>query len=458
MTMKKHIRMCFEFFYKNKLKAVAMFIIMLSASFMFINMFTEYDYYREEEKYFSDESLKKSDFLTVYSTFENYWFDKKNWSKNNNQDVSTDSQNGNAHIYETEGEEVEIYNKAYADFIKKDIYSEVKKFPQVENVYSYTTMPIYAVHYNSTNAYVYFSDTDTYKRFNYKLSDGCWFQDYKKEESKYPEAVVSGSGFANVNVGDDIEIKYLDNKDKKKIHVIGKVAPPYATIDFKGYFSDVLSYENKVFFLNNKKTEDMFGESINQHPTDAIVVYKKSADKNQIQECRDYYSSFFPETLTDLKGRERTYKGYESTEIRFEESEYILNMHKENTIFSSIVILGAATVMFVIIAILMVKKKQHEYNIYRICGCNNKQSFLYSLIGMMFICFITGLICTVYLVVLSYRLSNGLEIESNRFVGADCYILMWLYLIVTTAISTIVPYIMVFRKKMTLMTLYRKNK
>ena len=216
-----------------------------------------------------------------------------------------------------------------------------------------------------------------------------------------------------------------------------------------------MTYSNRVFLLNDKKSLDMFGErSLYGFPTSAFVTYKDNATDVQIQECRDYYSSIYKDA------KDITLEGYVSCEDLFEALNGVIDFSIQQTFQNSMLFLGTATLMFVIISILMVKTKQNEYNIHTICGSSKKNSFLYSLFAMGFISVLAGLICSIYLMVFNYFLINDLLPESGNdfYINAVCYIALWLYLIITTAISTIVPYIMVFRKKMTLMTLYRKNK
>ena len=449
--MKKHIRICFDFFHRNKLKAFALLVIMVSASTIFLNMVANIECYNEGKRFYSRLDPERTDLITLYDDYLSYYYiGQGKLTEENATEYEQIAPNMSGGNYDGRA-----FQKSFIEFMKKkDVYAHIKKLPAVDKVYSFSAVDMGSVHYNNTDSDMYFADKDTYEVFNYRLSSGCWFKDFKGE-SKYPECVVCGPNFSGVNVGDDIEIKFLAEKKAKKIHVIGKVAAPYATYDIVGDMSQGMTYSNRVFLLNDKKSLDMFGErSLYGFPTSAFVTYKDNATDVQIQECRDYYSSIYKDA------KDITLEGYVSGEDLFEALNGVIDFSIQQTFQNSMLFLGTATLMFVIISILMVKTKQNEYNIHTICGSSKKNSFLYSLFAMGFISVLAGLICSIYLMVFNYFLINDLLPESGNdfYINAVCYIALWLYLIITTAISTIVPYIMVFRKKMTLMTLYRKNK
>ncbi|MGN0470804.1 MAG: ABC transporter permease [Acutalibacteraceae bacterium] len=432
--MKKKMQLCFQFFHKNILKSLALLIIMVSSCVILSNMTAGVEYYIQAKNMFAGDDIANSDYVSIYDKFNLYFFSKEE---------AVSSENGVEHY------DVNEYNKQFSALVESDIYAQIKQFPAVDKVYSYTVESRMAK-YNNTVSDIYTANMDTYKRFAFNLSEGCWFNN-ADSSSEYPNAVVCGPNFADVHIGDDMEFDY-GAFGKYKVHIIGKVASPYATMDLNGDFSYGISYTNKIFLLNDEKTVNAFGETINRYPTSAIVSYKDNASTEEIEKCRSFYDSFFNDMQGVVANR---YLPYEEMLSAVDES---INYSIQSALKTGGVCLGAATLMFIIISALMIKAKQKEYNIYSIVGSTKKQNFISSLLSLSVISLAAGIISTIYLIWFSYAVSNGvITNNSYYYIGIISYLTLWGYLIINTIISAVIPYIMVFRKKMTLMTLYKKS-
>ena len=64
--MKKHIRICFDFFHKNKLKSFALLVIMVSESTIFLNMVANIECYNEVKRFYSRLDPERTDLITLY--------------------------------------------------------------------------------------------------------------------------------------------------------------------------------------------------------------------------------------------------------------------------------------------------------------------------------------------------------------------------------------------------------
>ncbi len=436
------LRLFFQFFNKNILKSLALFIIFVGSGIIISDMVSRVEFNMQAVGFFQGDGIENSDVVSVYRTFEWCFLQKQE---------PTD-QNGDTFYYAADE-----LNKAKAEFVKKDVYAQIKNLPAVDKVFSYTIEGFKAFNYKDISVPMCFADMDTYNRFSYRLSDGCWFGEYDNS-SPYPPVVLCGSEFDDFNIGDDIEINYYVSEKKHKVHIIGKVAAPYMTIDSYnlGDFYRSLTYESRVFMLNDERTVAEFGEQIKRNPTSAIVQYKRDATPEDIQKCRDFYCSFFSEE--DLKQIDV----YEPYDEMLEYSKTYFDGNVNAILKSGLLYAFIAAFMLVVLTVLMLRSKQKEYNIHLILGRTKLQIFMQSLFGILFIAIAAGIVCTIYLVLLNSALSHGFMNTygefNNRYAGPLTYSVLWGYIVIVTLIASIIPYIMVFRKKMTLITLNKQNK
>ena len=347
----------------------------------------------------------------------------------------------------------------YLEFIKNDIYGQIRKQPAVDKIYDIVDVP-FVEYNNNDNIDATFANIDTYDVFNLPLADGCWFSS-TEQTSEYPNAVVCGSAFVNVKVGSDIEILYSSYPSEKKpykIHVIGKVAPPYHTITLGcTSYNDAMMVRNEIFFLNNELSYNIFGDAMMGSqicPPSAIVKYKDSATEEDIEKCREFYNSFFDEFNLEYQ-----YKLYTPCEILINDGLSEINYYIKTTVTKDLVFIGVASFMFIIMTVIMVKNKLREYYIYYFCGCSKKKTFLISIAAILSIAVVAGIICSAYMMISSYMVANGTAMyaASEYIFSGNCYVIMWAYLLLNVLISCIIPFVILVRKKMTLITLYHQK-
>lgn len=425
--MRKFIKLFTEFFNKNILKSLALLLVITSTGIMICLFFAHCSYYFQPVKYFQKIG-SKSDGINIYGDYM--------------VKACMDSEM-----------EVSDINAKYDELVKQDVYAQISKLPSVEKIYTYTSL--WNMSYNNNNTDVFISNNDTYKVFNYPLSDGCWFSD-SGQSSKYPDAVVCGALFENISVGNDIEI--LDyNKNVYKIHVIGKISAPYMTMtNIGGIYTDAVEFKNKIFCLDNKITNTAF-ENCSYQKNGATVKYKDSATDKDIEECHDFYRSFLDALVIseDID--------YQPSIISYEENMQLLWQTVNNYINTNgiriMAFILAATFMCVALTVLMIKKKMKEYYIYYFCGCSKRKTFLLSFSATASTAILSGLICSMFMWIWSYKITHGMTSMSNsQYVfDSNCYLMVWLYLLTVVLISCIIPFIMLVRKNSTLMKLYRKD-
>ena len=316
--------------------------------------------------------------------------------------------------------------------------------------------------YNDSYISLLFSNEDTARLWDYELSDGCWFWE-TKQTSKYPNAVVCGSIFQNVEVGSDIEILY--GARPYKIHVIGKVAAPYQTVNITGDYSLGLSNENRVFFLDDEMSYNTFGAKIRRNPTSALVKYKDNSTKEDIEECRKFYKRYvyskFSKDLVDIDESEiDSIDGFAEPEFIFDGAEYSIESAKRETFPRSTFFTVISALMFVILTALMVKVKMPEFCIYRFCGCTRIRSFLIFLSAILSITVLAGILGSVFMLVHNYMIYNGMtDMKMSQYIyGGNCYLIMWLTLIADVLLGSIIPFIVLCKRKITLITLYKTEK
>lgn len=431
--MRKFFRLLGDFFCNNRLRALALLIIIASTCVIFSSSIADYNYDADSLAYFDRDEFERADYVNIYESFEDR-FMEQNYTGSGLYDATD-------------------FNEAYGNFVKSDVYTQIKKLPAVDKVYSYTEETLTGT-YNNTSFDLIFGDIDTHRVFDYRLSDGCWFWD-AEQSSEYPNAVVCGSLFESVPVGSDIDIKYLGSM--RRIHVIGKVSAPYHTVEFTNSLVHGLNtYRNKIFFLNDETSLKTFGETIKRYPSDAIVTYKADATDEEIKECQDFYKSFF----TESEIKEYFLTPFYELDDMIAEARQSINEEINNMLRRDLVFLFIATFIFIALTVLMVKKKLHDYYIFYFCGCTRKKSFWLSVAGISIIAIIAGLIASGYIMYSYYMISHGYYNGSQNSYVFDyrCHLVVWLYLAVVVLVSCIIPFIMVASKKSTLMSLYRKGK
>lgn len=450
--MKNNFKLFRAFFRGNVLKILALFIITVSIGIILSTSWGAYAYVVKSVSFYKKADIANSDYVRIYSEFsDRYMYMMEQNSENTEKDVFV---NENETVEEYS---LDTYNEDYSALVNYDVYAQIEKLSAVENVYYYYTCSNGYNQYNNSDYGLICASEKMYKLFDYPLSNGNWFWD-TKEEAEYPNVVVCGSLFENVSVGSNIDI--VLNTLPYTVHVVGKVASPYEAISFTGV-SDrgLIAGQNLILTLDDEKTVGYFGEQIVKYPSDAIVAYKESATAEEIEECRQFYESFFQ--------GENEFSPYDLSKVDYPLSIYVTTSDMErqskisvDTLPFSPLLFVAAGIMFVILGTLIIKKKQHDYFIYYFCGCSKKKSFAITAAGIFSVIILAGIICSAFIVYMRYQIANGMVTlaDSHYVYDIGCHIWVWTYFIVMGIIACIVPFAMIFSKRSSLLKLYKKEK
>ena len=430
----KNIKLYFQFFGKNKLKFLAFLIIAVINCIVQCLSVGYCNYLEYSLNMYDRPELKYTDYVDIYNELDNQ--------------ITFQFQDDYGAI------DTESLEKTYSESLEDDVYHQIEQLPVVDKVYRYDTA---SSRYDGSDVSLFFSDEDTARVWNYELSDGCWFWK-TKQTSEYPNAVVCGSIFKNVKTNSDIEITYL--KKRYKIHVIGKVAAPYRTVDFTGNYISGLTNENRIFFLDNKMNYNTFGASIKLNPTAAFVKYKDSASSDDIDECRYFYRDYIYDKLnmemldpSDIHPCSSHYLNMEGAEIGIREI-------KTNAFLFNFFFTAVTAFILIILAALMVKSKMLDFCIYRFCGCTRIRSFLIFLSTILSITVLAGIMGSAFMLVHNYMICDGMtDMKMSGYIyGGNCYLTMWLTLFMNVLLCSVIPFIVLCRRKINLITLYRTEK
>ncbi len=454
--MRKFLKLFGMFFHKNMVKTIALLVVFVSMCIIVSTTLASYSYYFKSISFYQKDEIINSDYIQIYNKFSEIW--------QFNMMATQEPEDGSYGL--------EVFNKVYRKLVDSDVYGQIEEFPAVDDVYSYTVCETGYNLYNDVSFKMLCAEKATYQLFDYSLSNGNWFWD-TTESSIYPNVVLCGTLFENVDVGNDIDIT-LNNKHYM-VHVIGKVAAPYRVIRFDS--SERHTYEslettgNTIFVLNDKKTVNYFGEQILYYPDDAIVVYKSDATEKEIADCRAFYESYFTNENSyfdfDIEEFMEEYgevfaevKTFEPTTDKVKKSFDIMTEDFFDNLFESLLLVLISTFMLVALSMLLVRTKQRDYSIYYLCGCSKRKTFLISLAGIASIAVVAGLICTGYMIWKTYIISQGLFMggEYRYIFDIPVYLGVWGYLALCVLVSCIIPFRMIFSKKSSLISLYRKGK
>lgn len=444
----KILKLFFDFFTHNKIRLFVLLVIMTSAMIMLSETIGQVRYYLYEMSFYAKDELKDSIFVQACHTFRNTIVDET------------------GHYYEDQ--DSEEYREKY-DALKEKIANEhlpqkSKTFSAVEDVYCYAeTSGKYEENYTT----IQLASEKTYEIFDYQLSSGTWFKDCE-QTSPYPNAVLCGNIFRDVPIGSDIEILGQYN-NSIKVHVIGKISPPYLTLNFnhltvqnsvEGYgFRETARKTTCIFLLNNQFTQNYISDnqftSDNLHNlfylTDSFssffVKFKETATEEEINEYLDYISQYCDKNDTYDTAYTDTNIAVEATQRR---TETIILYTLPLSLFYAVI----STFTVVCVSSIIVRKKLLEHYTYYLCGCSRKKSFALLAFGLFYIGFIAFTITSLYLffkkLIIMFLISSP-----ETIIDQYSYLYIFLYAAVCLLLSLIIPFC-TFRKY-TPIELYRNK-
>lgn len=193
------------------------------------------------------------------------------------------------------------------ELYKSDLLEMYHSNPVVDKVYGFDKANSV---YNKSLIELYTAYPETYDLINSELSEGKWFAD-SEEPVDYPNAVVCGQIFRNVNIGDIITLNsyYYDTYEfessediigNMKVRVIGKIQYPYYSPDFVSPFGTNDAYAKfsssaSVFLLHDQKTVSALKKaSFRADPAYTLVyVNYKTDDEKSISDFRDFINNLY---------------------------------------------------------------------------------------------------------------------------------------------------------------------
>lgn len=437
-TLKKQFKLIGEFFYKNTVKTIILIFIITIICFILSMITGKYSYEYEKISYFDKPELSNADFIEVYSVYSIRW-----------------SEYVNQRIDEGESEKI-MYMNLYQDeidkFIKSDVYKTIENMSAVDKIYYYDQTGYNDGSYEENDIQLMFANEDTYKLINYDLSDGCWFGE-TEQTSEYPNVVVSGAAFKDAKVGSNIEITYLNKP--YTVHVIGKVASPYQTLysmpDHFGISNTYFEPTNRIFLINDENAVNIFGETIKENPSAAIVKYKENAAESEIDDVRKYCDFITDDFFkTFLYSADYSLRPYTPVKQVIQSDMTTLNQNAKNNILKVVEFLAIGLIIFVFISVLMIRKKKKELNVLYLYGCSRKKIFGIFVSSLTVPTLLIGILMTVYMLVYQYINANRL-FKSDEFTGylftQYNYLLLWGYLLLCFGITCIIVWFMIIKSK-----------
>ena len=490
------MRLIKELLYKNIIKVVSIFLVLILVCTYIGLIIARYNYYKNYYDMFNKPEFSNASFVGIESSVSSGY----------------DSLREQARTMQKIPQHY-VFDKARRRYFKdNDIYSDLKKLSAVDNVYYYYTLPLGAQGFVMSN--------DTYKLlFQRPLSSGKNFED-TEQTSKYPNAVVCGPIYDDVSVGDDIPItaEYIPVSEfssvsyyqasssqiiskEYKVHVIGKISYPYKTLNQLPPYQRQLNYDlfntndNAIIMLDNDFTLNYFSDiSVKSYPGYySIVSYKKSASAKDMEEFRAYcdkmtsghidklYKKFgikYGMSRIYVNGEERVERPYNNSVS--ESYDYAINNlnseTKERLLLVALVIGVIGIIASCFAAVLMVRKKRKDICIYYFCGCTKSKVYLLYLSITAASVLAVGILSSVFMYVynnISFFFNSGDNSEIFTILGSilhvdfnmsfidfqsNCYIAVWLYLLVVFVILSVLIYFLTAKRKYMLIDFYNKLK
>lgn len=434
----KNFRVFLSFFTNNKIKIVALIVIMVSAIIIISTTIAQYRYNKYTTGFFEKNELKNS--ICVQTNIADRLGGTEASDKLKDGEIDSFIQESSSKLFE------------------EDVFQKLYKFLAVKNVYG--SFLIHA-EYNKTITSVNFAPKETYDVFNYRLSSGCWF-DECEQSSEYPNAVLCGNIYENVQVGNNVDIQLADVNNKTytvTLHVIGKVQAPYYTFDFTSKSSDAeyFAAQNKsadisqsIFLLDDDVTKKAFGEisknvnDINIEYPNFFISFKEDASQQKINEFKDYLS-----------------KSGEASAAYFDTDEMVKYMRQidieslKDSLPLSLFYFVIATFTLICVSAVIVKRTLSEHYIFYLCGCSRIKSFMIMLCGILSVSFLSAITASVYLFLTNNFIASGNNLYATVFIDEYSYLYIWIYAVAAALISLIIPFF-TFRKN-TPIELYRKR-
>ena len=491
------MRLIKELLYKNIIKVVSIFLVLILVCTYIGLVIARYNYRKNYFDMFNKPELSNASFVGIESSVSDGY----------------DSLREQARTMQKIPPHYDFQEAQLKYFKDNDIYSDLKKLSAVDNVYYYYTLPL------ELDLDGFVMSNDTYKLlFQRPLSSGKNFED-TEQTSKYPNAVVCGPSYDDVSVGDDIPItaeyipvsKFSSSSyyqvsssqiisKEYKVHVIGKISYPYKTLSQLPPNETQLyilfnTCDDAIIMLDNDFTLNYFSDiSVKSYPGDSIVSYKKGASAKDMEEFRAYCDKITSAHISEvykkfdikMRGVPRMYVNGKDVVARpynnsvSESYDFAINNLNSETktrllpVALVIGVIGIIASCFA--AVLMIRKKRKDICIYYFCGCTKSKVYLLYLSITAASVLAVGILSSVFMYVynnISFFFNYGDNSEIFKTLGSilhvdfnmsfidfqsNCYIAVWLYLLVVFVILSVLIYFLTAKRKYMLIDFYNKLK
>lgn len=338
-------------------------------------------------------------------------------------------------------------------------YQDLKsqKFDSIKTIITQVNVPF--AYYAGESINIVACDEDYLSNFNF-AEQGVWLSEIIKTDNI--PIVASGYLFANKKIGECIDIyEMVEDQEgnlKKGNEIRGEIVgldrePSYCLAP--GYSGEYITTDmifqpthNTVYM----KIEDVKELFCNYNESDylfrnafPIIVFHQNASASGKQKVLDYLSSH------------GSYVTYEK--IVGDSKTVIANQIRQNLPLP-LFMLCVSTFAMMGVAIIITSKKMMEYRIYYLCGYSKISSYLHTFLGIGLICVISGFFNIMY-VTMFHLIYMELPVNEYTYklsyfiIGGDTVSLICFYILITVAVSTIIPFLLI--KGNSINELYRRN-
>lgn len=416
----KHIRLVFDFFYRNRLKSFFAMIILTAALIIFSTGLSEVRYYSAILGYIDNPIFEDGLYLQT--------------------DTNADT--------------------------AKEIVETAESDPSTLGVAGFVEVGcLYSDNLDSVS--LEYTNDFTAEVFKPNISEGCWINEC--EEGEYPNVVVSGEIFKDVSVGDNITVCGREIKEGgQMLHVVGKVASPYYEIKFQGS----CGYLNRDVDHNS---EDSLGDCFKSL---GASIYIADIPKNRSFLDADYLNEQYSNMLLAFKPNsteqerkalldklnELTYEdefdGFYTPAYLYyngmiEATRTSINEEINATIPFDIFVAVVSLVSVVVVSVLCVKEKQKRDYIAFLCGCSKKKTVIYTFIANALLSVIPMLLTFLYIYFVPILIGQRIILLSTVYYDGYSYLYAFIYALVILLVSFAVSSFSIMKKSP--IELYKNN-
>lgn len=321
--------------------------------------------------------------------------------------------------------------------------------PAISNIIN---PPMSSIGYGDNVANIIICDDAFIEQFNF-ADEGDWLTESKNDAAQPIEIVAGGSLFADVLVGDmiDLSVYNLDNSFNRfeTVKIIGKDMEP--TMGFQLGITnssvtaaEIFTNDSNTIYMTEDSFSRIYHENISSVSNNFIICFNPAADAPSKQAIIDLVASHGKYiTLDDIQQTSKT---------------DLANLLRER-LPQPFFMLLISTYAMISVAVLLTNKQMYDYRIYYLVGCTRKQSFVITFLSIMLIGFVAGGINVLYLSILSQhfvyvRAQNAVKYY-NYLVLNNHILFIWLFIIFVVLISVLIPFRIL--KKNTTIDLYRRT-